>query len=225
MRKHPKFTIVPYLIKIFTVLITLTCRVRWHNRAAYDQYVAEQKSFIIAMWHNCSTICSWGMRGSGITVMVSGSRDGEYVSRLALLFGLKTMRGSSSRGAKKSISTGLSLLRNGKAIAITPDGPRGPRYKVQSGVLWFAAASGAPILPLHIESSRQWVLDSWDKHRFPKPFSTIHIRFGDPISISRDDLEHRMESTTLLAEQAMMRNVDLVQASLAPKQAPKEAQK
>ena len=212
-RKQLKFVIVPYLIKWMTQLIMLTCRVRWHNRKVWQELVQADKPYLIGMWHNCSTISSWVMRGSGITVMVSDSKDGEYVARLARLFGINTMRGSSSRGAKKAIRDALLLLRANKPIAITPDGPRGPRYQVQSGILWFAATANSPILPLHVESSRQWVLDSWDGHRFPKPFSTMHVGFGNPVNLTREMMENEPEQAVRLVRAAMMDTVSLVQES------------
>ena len=212
MQAQLKFVILPYLTKLLMLMITLTCRVKWHNRERYQELLAGQQPFIIAMWHNCSTICAWAMKNSGVSVMVSDSRDGEYVARLAALFGVKTIRGSSSKGAKKAIRAGLELLSNGQPIAVTPDGPRGPRYKVQSGVLWFSAAANAPVLPLHIESSRQWVLNSWDGHRFPKPFSTIHIGFGEAVTISRADMHSAADQAGSRLEAAMMQNVQQIQS-------------
>lgn len=100
-RKHLKFVVIPYLIKLMTQLIMLTCRVRWHNRKVWQELQQSDRAYVLGMWHNCSTISSWVMRGSNITVMVSDSKDGEYVARLASLFGINTIRGSSSKGAKK----------------------------------------------------------------------------------------------------------------------------
>jgi lysophospholipid acyltransferase (LPLAT)-like uncharacterized protein len=91
---------------------------------------------------------------------------------------------------------------------LTPDGPRGPKYSVQPGIVWLAAAAHAPIVPFHIEASRQWVLDSWDNHRFPKPFSTIHIGFGKPIAIDRVLFKQDPEQAAKLVQQAMMDNVN-----------------
>ena len=128
------------------------------------------------------------MRNRQITCIVSDSRDGEYVARLGALFGNKTVRGSSSKGSSRVTRQLLKLLRSNHPIAMTPDGPRGPCYQVQQGVTWLATAANVPVVPLHIEASRQWVLNSWDRHRFPKPFSTIHIGIGKPISIdARND--------------------------------------
>jgi len=189
-------------------IIVLTCRVRWHNKEAFDALKKSEKPFVLSMWHNCCTIAAWVMRDSDITVMISDSKDGEYVSRLANSFGIPTIRGSSSSGSEKAIRAALRILARRKSIGITPDGPRGPRYKIKSGMLWFSASSGAPIVPLHIESTRQWVFNSWDKHSFPKPFSTIHIRFGDPLTIERDALEDDIERVTQDVEQHMMDNVN-----------------
>lgn len=214
-RRHLKFIVIPFLIKVFTVMITWSCRVRWHNRDIYAELLSAERPFVIATWHNCSTIAAWALQGSGITVMVSDSRDGEYVSRLAKHFGIHSMRGSSSSGAKKAIRTGLKLLHDKHPIAITPDGPRGPRYMVQSGVLWFAAAGGVPIIPLHIEASRQWIMNSWDGHRFPKPFSTIHVSFGEPVRITRADLQDNTERAAARLQRSMMDNVSRVEQAIS----------
>lgn len=166
------------------------------------------------MWHNCSTIAGWVMRNQNVTVMVSDSRDGEYVSRFANLFGINTMRGSTSSGSAKAVRAALRLIYSHKPIAITLDGPRGPKYKMQHGALWFAASGKVPIVPMHIEASRQWVLKSWDGHLFPKPFSTIHVGFGDPIFIERDALEENIEKVALDVEEKMMANVATIRALL-----------
>ena len=189
-------------------MITLTCRVKWHDKGVMESYANSNDSWIMTMWHNCSTFAPWAMRNRGMTCMVSASRDGEYVARLGALFGNKTVRGSSSKGSSGATRAVLKLLRNGNAVALTPDGPRGPKYTVQSGVLWLAAASKSPIVPLHLEASRQWVLNSWDNHRFPKPFSTIHIGIGKPVHIDRVMFKENPEQAAELVKTSMMNNVN-----------------
>ena len=195
-------------------LTVLTCRVQYHNEEQYDDFKRSGSPFVLSMWHNCCTIAAWAMSNSNITVMVSDSKDGEYVSRLAGFFGIPTIRGSSSSGSEKAIRSALRILAKKQAIAITPDGPRGPRYKMKSGALWFSASSKAPIIPLHIQSSHQWVFNSWDKHSFPKPFSKIHVRFGDPIYLERSDVEEDIDKVMAKVEQGMMDNVNIVQHAL-----------
>lgn len=211
MRTKLKFIVIPYLIKTVIVLITLTCRVRWHNKEALEELSNGDTGWIISMWHNCSTFAPWAMRNRGITCMVSASRDGEYVARLGALFGNKTVRGSSSKGSSAATRAVLKLLRSGKPIAMTPDGPRGPKYAVQPGVLFLAAAGRSPIVPLHIEASRQWVLNSWDKHRLPKPFSTIHIGIGVPTWVDRDLLSEQPEQAAQMVQDVMLTNVRYLQ--------------
>jgi len=207
-RTELKFIIVPYLMKFVMTLITMTCRVRWHNRETLERYADSQNPWMVSMWHNCSTFAPWAMRDRNITCMVSASRDGEYIARLGALFGNKTVRGSSSKGSPTATRAILKLLRSGEPVALTPDGPRGPKYSVQHGVLWLASASGAAILPLHIEASRQWVLNSWDNHRFPKPFSTIHIGIGNPTTVDRVLFKEDPQKAAEVLQGAMMALVD-----------------
>ena len=212
-RKELKFVIIPRLVKWLIDLITLTCRVKWHDREVLEQMIASDKPFLISMWHNCSTIAPWAMRNRQITCIVSDSRDGEYVARLGELLGNKTVRGSSSKGSSMVTRTLLKLLKSGEPIAMTPDGPRGPVYQVQAGVTWLAAVSKAPIVPLHIEASRQWVLKSWDKHRFPKPFSTIHIGIGTPFLVDPTELKDSAETVAQKVQTTMMNNVRRLQTA------------
>lgn len=208
MRIPIKFILIPLLLKWVMTLITLTCRVRWHDKQYIDEFEQNDRPVIFAMWHNCSTFSPWAMKGRNLTCMVSASRDGEYIARLASLFGNQTIRGSSSKGSSKATRAVLKLLRNGQSVALTPDGPRGPKYSVQTGVVWLAAAANVPVLPFHIEANRQWILNSWDNHRFPKPFSTIHIGFGKPVVIERVNLKEQPEQSATIVRQAMMDNVN-----------------
>ena len=208
MKTPLKFILIPLLLKSVMMLITMTCRVRWHNKEVFDDYKGKGEPVLFGMWHNCSTFSPWAMKGEGLACMVSASRDGEYIARLASLFGNKTIRGSSSKGASSATRAALKLLRSGQPVALTPDGPRGPKYSVQPGVVWLASASKAPIVPFHIEASRQWVLNSWDNHRFHKPFSTIHIGIGKPIMVDRVMVKENPEQAASLVQEAMMDNVN-----------------
>ena len=207
MRRSYKYVIIPYLLKWVLSALFLTCRVRVHNSAEYDQMLKSGEPFVLCLWHDCSTAAGLVMRKSAVTVMVSDSRDGEYVARFSQLLGINTIRGSTSKGAGKAVKAGLKLLRNKKPLAITPDGPRGPRYKMQAGALKFAASVRAPLIPMHIKATREWELNSWDRQCFPKPFSTIHVRYAKSIVINKELLESDTEETVRSVEEAMMNNL------------------
>ena len=204
------FFLIPNLFKLVLVMITMTCRVRWHNKEALEAATESDSGWIISMWHDNVSIAAWAMRNRHITAMVSDSRDGEYITRCANKFGNEAVRGSSSKGSSKAMRAMLKLLKQSKPVAITPDGPRGPRYKMQGGALWFAALGQVPIIPLHIEATRQWVFRSWDKHKMPKPFSTIHVGIGTPTMIDREQLDRDPDAVTEMIEAVMMENTNAI---------------
>ena len=202
-----KFHIVPILLRWLLSTIVWTCKFRYHNRAQFDQYLSTNQPFIVMLWHDCSTIAGWAMRNHPVTVMVSDSRDGEYVARLANALGIPTLRGSTSKGAEQALMQAMRLLRKNQPLAITPDGPRGPRYQLQHGGLWLAASTNVPIMHMHIKATREWQLKSWDQHRFPKPFSTIHVSFSAPWTIERQAMDNDLDEVVESVQNKMARHV------------------
>ncbi len=93
-------------------------------------------------------------------------------------------------------------LLAGKPAAFTVDGPRGPARVVQPGVAFLAGATGHPILPYHIESSRHWTLRSWDRTQIPKPFSTVALVIGAPIAVEGTD-DRTLERTVAEVGEAL----------------------
>lgn len=138
----------------------------WHNRILLMSYVYER----FCARRKC-------------LVLISRSRDGEFISQVARRFGLETARGSTSKGG---VGAMLEMVRelgqkNARDIVITPDGPRGPRGKVQDGVLAVAAASGVSIIPATVHYSWKWELPSWDRFQIPLPGSICRLVIGPNI--------------------------------------------
>ena len=202
-----KYVLVPHLLRAIMWLITVTCRVKWHGRDEFNRYTQNKQTYIMAAWHNCSTLGAWLIGGIDCTAMVSDSRDGEYVARYSILAGWKIVRGSTSSGSKKASLAIMRLLRRGEPVLLTPDGPRGPRYAAQAGIVWLATAGKAPILPFHTEASRSWKLNSWDQHIFPKPFSTIHISIGKAFEIDPELGKNDPEAAKALVTRHLMENM------------------
>ena len=92
-------------------------------------------------------------------------------------FGIDAVRGSSSRGGIKALLSLKKWINNGYDVAITPDGPRGPRYVLAPGLILLAQKTQAGILPVRVEYSSFWRLKSWDQFQIPKPFSKVIIIF------------------------------------------------
>jgi lysophospholipid acyltransferase (LPLAT)-like uncharacterized protein len=83
------------------------------------------------------------------------------------------------------------------------DGPRGPARVAQAGAVWLAKTTGNPVVPFHLEASRHWTLNSWDRTQIPKPFSTVSIAMGEPFDVQADAGEAEIESARQLLEQRL----------------------
>ena len=125
----------------------------------------------------------------------------------------RTVRGSSSRGGIGAFRKVVRLLKEGWDTGITPDGPRGPRCRVQPGVIELARVSGAPILPVTFAARYRFVFNSWDRFVLPLPFSPVVVIFGKPLRVGPDDdveaarltLEERLNAITRQAEVTVYR--------------------
>jgi lysophospholipid acyltransferase (LPLAT)-like uncharacterized protein len=122
-----------------------------------------------------------------VHVLVSRHRDGRFIGAVVSRFKLDVVLGSSSRGGAKGLRVLLNLLADGDHIAITPDGPRGPRRVAAAGVAQLAALSGSPVLPCAAQTTRRWVLRTWDRMVVPKPFGRGVVVCLPTIAVSRDN--------------------------------------
>jgi lysophospholipid acyltransferase (LPLAT)-like uncharacterized protein len=134
---------------------------------------------VVAFWHERLSLMPmlWLMvrrlprsRPRRVHVLVSHHRDGRFIGAVIRRFDVRVVTGSSSRGGAAGLRALLGLLRDGGLVAITPDGPRGPRRQAAPGAAQLAALSGAPVLPCAAQTSRCWVLRSWDRMIIPRPF-------------------------------------------------------
>ncbi|MGA2193129.1 MAG: lysophospholipid acyltransferase family protein [Nitrospirota bacterium] len=113
-----------------------------------EQVPAPGQRVIFSFWHNRILMSPFIKRAEPATVMVSRHKDGELISRTVRHLGINSSRGSTTRGGMAALKEIIRLARQGHSIAFTPDGPRGPRYIAQPGVIQAAKATGLPILPL-----------------------------------------------------------------------------
>jgi lysophospholipid acyltransferase (LPLAT)-like uncharacterized protein len=138
---------------------------------------------VLALWHGRMLYLVYLYRRQRFTILVSRSRDGEFVSRILQRFGAHVTRGSSSRGGAQALLEMARHIRSGYHAAVTPDGPRGPRYKVQPGIVALAQQTGAAILPVTYSARWKKVLRSWDGFVVPLPFSRVVVIYGEPIYV------------------------------------------
>jgi lysophospholipid acyltransferase (LPLAT)-like uncharacterized protein len=169
---------------------------------------------IYAFWHGHLLPLSYLHRDEGINVLVSTHQDGEYITRVIQGLGFETSRGSSTRGGTAALRDLIATASRGVDIAITPDGPRGPRECCQPGIVFLARKLGLPVVPVSVCFRPSIRLKSWDRFMIPLPFACGVEVYGEPVTydntrrsedfLMKDarDLEARLRAVTREADSA-----------------------
>jgi len=178
---------------IFIFLLGKTLRIKWIGEENLDPVRKSQGQVIYAFWHGRMLILCYSHRWQKIHVLISQHRDGELIARIIENLGFVSVRGSTTRGGTKAIFEMAKKGASGYDVAITPDGPRGPGFKVQLGTIYVAQRSGMPIIPLNNSAKRRWTLSSWDGFLIPKPFSKTVIIIGEPIYVPLEATLQQLE--------------------------------
>jgi lysophospholipid acyltransferase (LPLAT)-like uncharacterized protein len=168
-------------------LIGVLCKtLTWKVEGAehYEAVLRSGRQPIMAFWHGRILPSLYFWRHRGIIVITSENFDGEWIARIIRRYGFGTARGSTSRGGARALVQMRRDLADGRPVAFTLDGPRGPARVAQPGALFLAGATGSPILPFHIEAKSNWTTGSWDRAQIPKPFSTVAVAIGEPIVVA-----------------------------------------
>ncbi len=193
--------ILSFIFYLLVRFIYLTNKKVFHHPS-----LNEKEAYLIAFWHGELLMQSFNYRKlrntRDISVIISEHKDGEIISRIGNYLGIKSIRGSSSKGGARVLIKAIKELKSNNDIAITPDGPRGPRFSIADGVVAISKKTNAKILIFNCKASSYWQFKSWDKFVLPKPFGTLEFFIQDPLDIS--DLE--MDEAKELIKQKMLLN-------------------
>jgi lysophospholipid acyltransferase (LPLAT)-like uncharacterized protein len=179
--------VLPRIVGAYLHLVVRTSKVTVHGSTYPDGLIRQHSGFIYAFWHNRQIILPVIRKNEPIHCLISSSRDGEYIARVASLFGKNAIRGSTTRGGFEAMKQLMRVLESGGTAAITPDGPLGPALEVKPGVIQLSRALGTPIVPIAFDASKKKVFASWDGFNLPYPFSRIAIVFGEPLIIDESE--------------------------------------
>jgi len=181
----------------------LTLRLRIEDRSSILSD-GGKSPVIVCFWHNRILGITYAFdriyprHRSGVTVLTSPSRDGEILAQLVAAFGMGSVRGSSSRRGSRALLELVRLIRDGRDIAVTPDGPRGPRYSLGPGIVLLAQSTGARIIPVHAKFSRCLRMKTWDGFIIPLPFSevsvTIDVALPIPGELTGEEFEEKRKN-------------------------------
>lgn len=202
-------------------LLGRSLRYRVVGREQLTKYHGKS-GFIINAWHGQQLIGFYFFRCCGYYILSSMSRDGDFSSTIMRKFGWNIIRGSSSKGAVRSLIELLRVLRQGAGLVMTPDGPRGPLYHIEPGGLYLAQKTGAPIIPMAMIYDRKWISKrSWDQFVIPKPFARCVAYLGDPLFIkdklSDEELEVEKKRLQDAIHEANRRGEEVMQQWLMRK--------
>ena len=154
---------------------------------------------IYAFWHNrilaitAAFLRVYPRDRHGVLVLTSASKDGMWLGALAGRLGMGSVRGSSSRRGATAMRELIEKVEHGHDIAITPDGPRGPRYELGPGMIYLAQRARIPIVPIHARFGRHWRLKTWDGFCIPKPFSRIDVTLAPTLNVPEQLDERQFE--------------------------------
>ncbi len=154
---------------------------------------APTKRVIYAFWHRNILPLAYLHRNRNIVIMISSSKDGELIAGPVGKLGYIPVRGSSTRKGSVALKKMIKLSKK-YSLAITPDGPKGEKEKIKSGLLFLSYFTGLPIVPVAVDIDREIVFNSWDKFRLPKLFANVKVSYGEPIFIkTKDEIESKFD--------------------------------
>lgn len=188
IRESRKATLIGTTAGWLMRMLCATLRFEFEDRCGLGRKERFPMPVIYCLWHNriFTVPAAWKKVCGGhrkAVVLTSASHDGAMLARAVGVFGIGSVRGSSSRRGVAALVALRKALRQGVDICLTPDGPRGPRYVLQPGAIKLAEAGGAPVIPIHVEFSSAWKLKSWDRFHVPKPFSRVRVIFDEALAV------------------------------------------
>ncbi|MDA7650894.1 lysophospholipid acyltransferase family protein [Planctomycetota bacterium] len=185
LRRRVLSPLVPLLVPPLLRGLGWTWRVQVANSERREELLESGEGCVAVLWHGRMAAAAPVFAGVNTVILVSMSGDGELANTTLERLGYRTLRGSSSRYGVRALKAMREMLRGGGAVAITPDGPRGPMHRVNRGAAFLARDAGLPIVPFGFAAASAARLNSWDRFTLPLPFSRVQVVIGAPISVDR----------------------------------------
>lgn len=189
------------LIYLFARAVSATIRYEWRDETGVLKG-GDGRRVIFCIWHNRLALCleiyrlylSTIAREPRMAAMVSASKDGGLLARVLELYEVQPARGSTSRRGRQALLELITWAERGYDLAITPDGPRGPCYVVQDGVITLAQVTGLPVVPVSYSLSWKIRVKSWDRFQIPLPFARCVMRLAAPVVVPREVTDEEREA-------------------------------
>ena len=182
-------------------LITILCKtikIKKQNYEVIEYLNSKNQNYVLAFWHG-TMLLPWYLHGApNFAALTSKSKDGDLLAKILKKWNYSVVRGSSSTGGDVALGIMVDYARNKYSIAITPDGPRGPRHEFKAGAVITAKKTKIPVVLAGIGFKRKKILSNWDKFEIPYFFTTVRIVYSDPIYV--DDNFTYEETSSIISE-------------------------
>jgi len=197
--------VLPALAAFAIKTLLVTCRVvKTEGTERHDDAIRSSGGgAVYVTWHQRMSYFFYFGGSHHVTTMVSRSRDGEYVARLASWLGFRTVRGSSSRGGATAVRELVRRIREGELGGMLADGPQGPPRVAKTGTVMIARDAKVPIIPVLWGADRCWTFNSWDRYLLPKPFAKIILLAAEPLWIPENAKGEELNPYRRLLEERM----------------------
>ncbi|MBR9982388.1 MAG: lysophospholipid acyltransferase family protein [Desulfatitalea sp.] len=191
--------------KLFIDMLFVGSRIEVRHQAPINDLLASRR-FILAFWHARILLVSYALKNWQGASLVSDSADGEIIAQILQRQGQVTVRGSTNKGGMRALARMIKEMRDHhRPGGVVPDGPQGPRHKVQPGIIYLAQKSGYPIIPVTYSAKNRWVLDSWDRFIIPCPATACLLVYGRPVHVPPISGTNQIASSSRALEEELMR--------------------
>jgi lysophospholipid acyltransferase (LPLAT)-like uncharacterized protein len=173
-----------YFLKFGINALCKSINVKIENENAVKTMKEQNKNYILAFWHG-TMLLPWYLHGDpSFVALTSKSKDGDLLAKILKSWNYRVVRGSSSTGGDVALGIMVDYARNNYSIAITPDGPRGPKNKFKAGAVITAKKSSKPLILAGVGFRKKKILSNWDNFEIPYFFTTAKIIYSDPIFVN-----------------------------------------
>jgi len=207
------FVLLRLLLPVMYLVLRIyagTLRLKIEDSAQLVSGIEKGKKAVLASWHQRFFGGFFLPRALGMTpcIMISRSRDGDFIANVVSRIGWLPVRGSSSRGGREALREMVAGVMKNKLGGHIVDGPTGPPRVIKPGLIALAQQAGASICPTYVSYEDAWVFNSWDRFMVPKPFSGVLLRFAEMIDVPQDLDEKAFEEFRRYVEQKMIEGYD-----------------
>ena len=192
-----------YVLYILIQTLCKTLRIQSFRRETLQSLLDGKQKFVIAFWHGTMVIPWYAHRNLKLLAIISKSKDGDLLSKILRKWKYKVVRGSSSKGGDIALEIMIDHAKQECPVAITPDGPRGPNFKMKAGAVITAKKSGVPLVLVGVGYKSKTRLHSWDNFEVPYPFSKVQLIYSEPIVIDKN-LSYEETSKMILQCEAQL---------------------